>query len=71
MKFINVNGSENDYMIPGDGGIALLAVHGINSVFAYTEHVNPKIHVIQYPSLQEVIQLTGLYCNWLISSGLG
>ena len=49
-------------MAPGEGGIALLAVHGINSVFAYTEHVvNPQIHIIKYPSLLKVTSLSGSY----------
>ena len=61
MKFIGDDGRESVYMAPGDGGIALLAVHGINSLFAYTEHtVSPKIHIMQYPSLLKLAELNGL-----------
>jgi len=61
VKFVDDDGHESVYMVPGDGGIALLAVHSINSLFAYTEHVvDPKIHIMQYPSLMKVIELTGL-----------
>jgi len=61
VKFVNDDGRESVYMAPGDGSIALLAVHGINSLFAYTEHVvDPKIHVMQYPSLMKLAELTGL-----------
>lgn len=60
MKFISNDGRESVYVAPGDGGIALLAVHGINSLFAYTEHaINPKIHIMKYPSLMKLNQLTG------------
>jgi len=62
VKFVGDDGRENVYMAAGDGGIALLAVHGINSLFAYTEHVvNPKIHIMQYPSLLKLADLSGLY----------
>jgi len=61
VKFISDDGRESFYMPPEDVGIALLAVHGINSLFAYTEHtVNPKIHIIQYPSLLKLAELHGL-----------
>jgi len=61
VKFIDNNGQESVYMAPGDGGIALLAVHCTESLFAYTSHVvNPDIHIIQYPSLLELAALTGL-----------
>jgi len=61
VKFVTDDGRERVYMTPGDGSIALLAVHGINSLFAYTEHVfNPKIHIMQYPSLMKQTELTGL-----------
>jgi len=62
VKFINDDGRENVFMPPGDGGIALLAVHSIESLFAYTEHeVDPKIHIMKYPSLMQLAVLTGLY----------
>jgi len=61
VKFINNNGQESVYMAPGDGGIALLAVHCTDSLFAYTSHVvNPQIHIMQYPSLVQLAALTGL-----------
>lgn len=61
MKFINNNGQESVYMAPGDGGIALLAVHCTDSLFAYTSHVvNPDIHIMQYPSLLKLAALMGL-----------
>lgn len=60
MKFVNDDGRETVYMASGSGGIALLAVHGINSLFAYTEHVvDPKIHIMKYPSLLKLAELTG------------
>jgi len=62
VKFISSDGRESFFVAPGEGGIALLAVHGINSVFAYTEHVvNPQIHIIKYPSLLKVTSLSGSY----------
>jgi len=61
VKFINNNGQESVYMAPGDGGIALLAVHCTDSLFAYTSHVvNPDIHIMQYPSLLKLAALMGL-----------
>jgi len=61
VKFINDDGQESVYMAPGDGGIALLAVHGTDSLFAYTSHVvNPEIHIMRYPSLLKLAALTGL-----------
>jgi len=48
-------------MAPGDGGIALLAIHGTDSLFAYTSHVvKPQIHVIKYPSFLKLAALDGL-----------
>lgn len=61
VKFVNDDGRETIYVAPGEGGIALLAVHGINNLFAYTEYVvNPKIRIMKYPSLLKVDDLNGL-----------
>jgi len=61
VKFISDDGREKVFMAPGEGSIDLLAVHSINGLFAYTEHVvEPKIHIMQYPSLMKVTELTGL-----------
>jgi len=47
------------YSSKGDG-LDVLAVHGINRLFAYSEHaINAKIFVVQYPSFQEVSCLLG------------
>jgi len=61
VRFVDGEGHHSIHMAPGDGGIALLAVHTINSLFAYTEHVvNPKIHVVHYPTFMKHAELTGL-----------
>ena len=60
IKFINTDGREILYSAPKDGGIGSLAVHGINGVFAFSEMtVNPKIIIVQFPSLKTVSEIKG------------
>jgi len=62
VKFVNDDGRENNFMPPGNGGIALLAVHSIDSLFAYTEHeVDPQIYIMKYPSFMKFAVLSGLF----------
>lgn len=58
VKFIAEDGTESFYSSSGDGGIGSLAVHGINGVFAFSEKtVQPKILVLQFPSMLTVAEL--------------
>lgn len=66
IKFVGEDGQETLHSFEGDG-IGPISVCGIYKVFAYAEIcVNPKIHVIQYPSFIERAVLAGM-CKLCIS----
>jgi hypothetical protein len=60
IKFISEDGTESLYSANGDGGVGAFAVHGINGIFAFAEQtLQPKIHIVQFPSMLTVTELKG------------